>query len=247
MYFSAIRKHIDHFRKFGFAGNLLLINKSGNKNSLNEIKLKNYPYSFFLRNGTSDIPTFYKIFYNKEYNVQLNLNPKVILDLGANVGLASIFFSAKYPQAKIIAVEPEKVNFQLLVKNTESNSNISCLNYGVWNRVTNLEIKAGYDNWGFRTIETDVENDDTIRAISIDKIMADFNLDQIDILKIDIEGSEKELFEKNYEKWLPKTKWIIIELHDEFKKDSSKSFFRALINYDFNLSASGENFICELK
>lgn len=247
MFLNSLRKHFDHYRRFGIAGNLLLLQEKNPDKELILVKLKSYSAPLHLRQGTSDIPTFYKIFYYTEYDIALNIEPKVILDLGANIGLASIYFAEKYPQAKIYAVEPEKSNFELLLKNTKHNSNITCLNYGVWNRVTNLEIKAGYDNWGFRTEEVDHENTDTIRAISIDKIMGDYNLEQIDILKIDIEGSEKELFQKNVEKWLPKTKAIIIELHDQIKKDCSKSIFKALENYNYELSAKGENFICELK
>jgi len=247
MFLNSLRKHFDHYRRFGIAGNKLLLQEKNTSKTLIPVSLKDYSAPIHLRQGTSDIPTFYKIFYFTEYDITLNLEPKIILDLGANIGLASIYYSRKYPQAKIFAVEPEKSNYQLLVKNTAHNPNITCLNYGIWNRVTNLEIKAGYDNWGFRTEEVDYENADTIQAISIDKIMEDYSLKQIDILKIDIEGSEKELFQKNVEKWLPKTKAIIIELHDQIKKDCSKSIFKALENYHYELSAKGENFICELK
>jgi hypothetical protein len=45
-------------------------------------------------------------------------------------------------------------------------------------------------------------------------IFSNYNLEYLDLLKIDIEGGEKQLFESNYENWLPKTKCIIIELHD---------------------------------
>ena len=53
----------------------------------------------------------------------------------------------------------------------------------------------------------------------------------IDILKIDIEGAEKELFMDNYKTWLGKTKVIVIELHDRLDKEISGIFFKAVNNY----------------
>ena len=61
---------------------------------------------------------------------------------------------------------------------------------------------------------------------------------KIDIMKIDIEGSEKELFESNYESWLPKVKTLIIELHDHMRKGA------ALSKYNFSLAVKGEDIVC---
>jgi len=76
--------------------------------------------------------------------------------------------------------------------------------------------------------------------------MKQFNVDHIDILKIDIESSEKELFEENFEKWLPKVKVVIIELHDRMKEGCTRSFFKAMVNYKFTMTHKGENIVCEL-
>lgn len=95
---------------------------------------------------------------------------------------------------------------------------------------------VGLGKWGFIVEEVDYKNEHTVSAISIIDIMKKFNLDHIAILKVDIEGSEKELFESNIEEWLPKTKVIIIELHDRMKSGTSMSFFKALYNYDYSLS-----------
>ena len=73
--------------------------------------------------------------------------------------------------------------------------------------------------------------------------MIEYNFPKIDILKLDIEGSEKELFETNFEDWLPKTKILIIELHDAMKTGCSKSVFNAISKYDFSFSIKGENII----
>ena len=73
--------------------------------------------------------------------------------------------------------------------------------------------------------------------------MSIYKLDYIDILKMDVEGSEKEIFESNYEHWLSKTKCLIIELHDRMRKGSSDSVFAAVSKYNFTKLESGENVV----
>jgi hypothetical protein len=67
----------------------------------------------------------------------------------------------------------------------------------------------------------------------------------IDVLKLDIESSEKELFSQNFEPWLAKTKMIIIELHDSMKAGCAKQFFEAVnkVFPNYDLSIKGENVI----
>lgn len=91
--------------------------------------------------------------------------------------------------------------------------------------------------------EVDFCNEDTVSAISILDIMDFYKIEYIDILKIDIEGSEMELFENNYEGWLSKTKVLIIELHDSKRNGASKSFFKAISNYNFTMIIKEENLI----
>lgn len=75
-------------------------------------------------------------------------------------------------------------------------------------------------------------------------IMEQQGKSQIDLLKLDIEGAELELFAEDYQHWLSNTQILMIELHDWFRKGCSKSFFSALLHYDFSITPKGENFIC---
>jgi hypothetical protein len=65
----------------------------------------------------------------------------------------------------------------------------------------------------------------------------------LDVLKLDIEGSEKEVFEKNVEEWLPRTKMLIVEVHDNMRKGASKALFAAISKYDFTFSMHHENLV----
>ena len=82
-----------------------------------------------------------------------------------------------------------------------------------------------------------------VLTINIDEILNQNNWDIVDIVKIDVEGAEKELFDSNFERWIPRTKCIIIELHDRMKKGCSKSFFKAISKYNFSCELRGENLI----
>lgn len=218
------------------------------KYKLFKLRLPKVKHPIFLRNNSSDVDTFYQIFYYKGYETEFNIDPKVIVDCGANIGLATVWFKNKYPNAKIVSVEPASSNYEMLVKNTEAYDNVSCLKAGIWNKNAILKVvDNGYGEWGFMTEEVETEGPDTINSVSIDGLMEKFGLDHIDLLKIDIEGSEKELFEKNYEKWMPKVKVILIELHDSMKEDCIRTFFKAMVNYKFTMRCKGENIICEMR
>jgi len=71
-----------------------------------------------LRPQTSDIPTFFDIFVKADYaSPNLPRSAATIVDLGANIGLATVFFGARYPGARLLAVEPEPANYKLLLEN----------------------------------------------------------------------------------------------------------------------------------
>lgn len=237
-----------HFQVLGTQGIWLLFKRNIKFLNFFSVLLPKFKYPILLRNSTTDVCVFYQVFLAKSYDIYYGIEPKVIIDCGANIGLTSIYFKNRFPNAKIIAIEPELSNFELLKKNTEKYSNIFCIKSGVWNKSTDLIIKDGSTGkWGFVVKEVNYQSNDTIPAISINEIIDIYNIDQIDILKIDIEGSEKELFETNFENWLRITKVLIIELHDGLKPGASKSFFKAVSKYDFHMSRKNENLIFYFK
>ena len=243
-----IFKRYRHYNKFGIQGLFLLFKIYFNKNKTIEFKHRKFPFPILLRNGTSDILTFRQVFFDEEYKMENLEEPHVIIDCGANVGLSAVYFKNKYPNSTIIAVEPEHSNFELLVKNTSNYKSIHCIEGGIWNKSTNLEIRdIGFGKWGFIIEETDTTTENSIAAYTIDELLTKFKIDKIDILKIDIEGSEKELFSSNFEQWLPKTSMIVVELHDRLKVGCSKALFNALADYNYSLTFRGENLFIHLE
>lgn len=234
-----------YFKRFGLHGILFLFKRYISKKKTIIFSHAQYCYPIFLRNYTSDILTFHDVILNQQYDILYGFEPKVIIDCGANIGLATVYFKNRFPDAKIISIEPEQTNFDLLLKNTREYNDIYCLKCGLWNKPSNLLINdSGSGNWGFMVEESVNDGLGLVSAVTINEIMKKFNIDCIDILKIDIEGSEKEVFESNFDEWLPKTKLLFIELHDKKRKGASKSFFKALVNYNFSMTNKGDMNIC---
>ena len=241
----AINRLLSHLINLGFKDGFKIYFLNPNKNKEYQIHLKCAKYPFYIRGNSSDKLVVDQVFYQKDYDISLDFDPKVILDCGANIGLASIFFKNKYPNSTVISIEPEKDNFSILTKNLMPYNNIYSEKKGLWSESCNLEIIQGEDNlpWSFYVKPTAIKADNTIEAISIFEIIKEYKLKEIDILKIDIEGSEENLFEKNVEEWLPFVKVIIIELHDRFMPLSSRPFFDTLSKNKFSIYFKGENII----
>lgn len=199
---------------------------------------------FLRRNNKSDRITFREILLKKEYDINNTgiIDPRYIIDAGANIGLTSVFFANKYPEAKILSIEPDEGNFRLLTENTRNYINIKPIRSALWHQEEIITtIDKGFGDRGFITEKS--EEQTGLSAISVSGLMKKFSMTHIDILKIDIEGSEKEVFSSHYESWLPLTRCLIIELHDRMKRDCSKTVFKALGKYDFSFSIKGENLV----
>ena len=192
-----------------------------------------------LRKGECDLGTFNQIFLDREYDINLNFEPKIIIDAGANIGLTTLFFSQKFSSATIISIEPETENFKYLQKNTIGFSNVIALNKAIWIKDGSVFLvkSNSYDSHSVSELD---ESIDSVQSIMLSTILENYNVDIVDVLKIDIEGAEREIFSENFQTWLPKIRTLVIELHDRLKPGCSMSLFKALDGYNYSLSIKGE-------
>lgn len=201
----------------------------------NIISVNKYPEVFHFRKGTKDKDIFRHIILDEEYNFKLDFDPKVIIDAGAYTGFSSIYFSTKYKNAKVISIEADGSNYEILLKNISSSyKNIVPINRALWHRSGKLGIhNKNIDHCSVTVGEE--EGDYWIDAISLSDVIRDYELSVIDILKMDIEGAEKEIFEHNSDLWLGLVKVLIIEIHDYKKKGCFESVSKALnrLNFEF--------------
>ncbi|HWI94407.1 MAG TPA: FkbM family methyltransferase [Flavisolibacter sp.] len=210
----------------------------------NNIRISRLRHPFSMRNNIYDYGTFQEVIVKEAYNIALDFNPKYIVDGGGNIGLTAAYFATKFPDATIISFEPDKENFELLKQNTVSYKNVKPVNAGLWNRPAHFTVKdGGLGNNAFTVEEVEQHIPGAVRAWSIADIMHEMNWPHIDLLKLDVEGSEKEIFSNAYESWLPKTRILIVELHDRIKNGCSKAVFSAVSKYDFSFEIAGENLV----
>ena len=203
-----------------------------------------YQSDIYIRDKFADKYTFKQVFLEDQYNFNFPFTPTTMLDGGANIGLASVYFAHRFPNAKIVAVEPSEENYRMILKNTEKFPNVMAKRGGIWNNNKQLAIvdKSAYDN-SFMVTEVEENTPDSLPAFSIHSIMQEQGWTTLDVLKLDIEGSEKEVFEKNVEEWLPRTKMLIVEVHDNMRKGASKALFAAISKYNFTFSMHHENLV----
>lgn len=234
-------RHI--FISFGSRATFFLLISKFKKSPTRNIRIRSIKHPITLSNFREDVTTLFQIFFAKEYEITSDTRIETIIDCGANIGLSAVYFANKYPNAKIIAIEPDSNNFSFLQNNARNYPNVSCLQRAVWPVNTSLEVvDPGRGGWGLQTKRS---SNGKLKSITIEEIMEQYHLPKIDLLKIDIEGAEQELFEYNYDNWLSKTSAIAIELHDFLRPGISHSFYKAIEPYAFKIHTRGENLICQ--
>lgn len=220
-----------HLQKMGVINTLIFITQlfGTSKNSTVFARMKNSPQKIYLRNIASDKQIFQQIFLREELNVNFSTIPSVIVDGGANIGMATLYLKMKYPDANIFAIEPDDSNFQILKRNAKGLTSITCYKNALWYRPAFLEIiNKDAGNESFIVNEVKGNNRiDILKGITLREIMEENKLFTIDLLKLDIEGSETGLFKSDYESWLSKVKNLLVETHNWINPDSEASVMEA--------------------
>ncbi len=173
--------------------------------------------SIYLRTFAGDLDIFYEVFLEKAYRQisPTNSGEKVIVDLGAHVGLAALYFITNDPTARLFCIEPDPENFRLLSVNLApliSRGTARIFNAAAMPEDGEVFIESGLKKYNSK-ITADISGV-TVKAIGINNLVKSACISEINIMKIDIEGAEKLLFSKNTE-WLSLTENIILEFHSE--------------------------------
>jgi FkbM family methyltransferase len=171
---------------------------------------------------------------------------RFIVDAGANIGDETTRFRFFHPDATIVALEPEPGNFRLLERNTQASSQTIALNKGLWSRECRLAIQPGTSNESFKVTEVhDPAAAHDVVATSVPDLMRQFGVAEIDILKLDVEGAEREIFAAQDADWIAKVKVFIFECPDNDAPGTTQVIFDALRRtgrvYDCQLH--GENIV----
>lgn len=239
-----------YFKVAGVGGMVRYVASKGSKKIVRQttqvVHGKGLKAPLYLRIPSSDVLTYWQVFIDQEYALTTSKSPQVIVDAGANVGLASIYFANRFPDAQIFAIEPERSNFEMLLKNVAPYQNIVPIHAALWNENKQISlVDPGLGNSGFMTQDGDDQERDLgqqlhlVNAMTVDQIMTEHAIAKIDILKIDIEGAEEEVFADPVA-WIGKVDSLIVELHERMKPGCSQSFSQATKDFELQWT-KGEN------
>ena len=158
----------------------------------------------FYRSSTSDMSLIYEILlkskFKAEYFFPNQINPKVILDIGGNIGITSIYLASIFPRATIYTFEPLEENFELLKKNITNYKNITAFNIGLGSKNGSFKVYSSDnpENFGGASLYSQGEGNTNksytkCEIKNISDFMSELNLDSVDLIKIDTEGSEHDI------------------------------------------------------
>lgn len=212
----------------------------------------------FYRFGTSDEAVIWQIFGGRDYDLTRlrrfddirqfverrhadGLRP-LIIDAGANIGMSAVFFALTFPTARVVAVEPESGNFDLLRRNTQG-LDIHCLRAALSSETGHAAVQdVGEGAWSFRAERT--LSATGVPCVTVDGLLASYGAAGVYplLVKIDIEGGEQDVFSRNTD-WVARTPVIVTELHDWLlpRQGTAQPFLRCVSALDRDFVYLGED------
>lgn len=176
----------------------------------------------FYRLNLGDIWVIHEVWIAEIYRYPIPKEVKTLVDLGANIGMASLWMAKEYGYSHIIAVEPSEENAALLRKNLLENglnAEIVCAAAGSKDGFTLFAVSISSTNGrvsaGVSPTEITAKDDENIAVPVVSMSTLFQHLPQgveIDTLKVDIEGGEEDLLTGDLS-WLSRVKTIIAEFH----------------------------------
>ncbi len=180
----------------------------------NHIKIK-------IRTNSTDIMQLATVWLAEDYKIpEFEIGESdIIIDIGAHIGLFSLFVSQYCKKGKIYCFEPILENYNLLLENIElnKNKNIFPFNHAVSKNSENIKIYLNSDD-SAHSILSSGKNFVQVKSITLKRIFDDNKINSCDILKLDCEGAEYEIIDSIPNEYLLKINKLIIEYHFATKK-----------------------------
>lgn len=199
-------------------------------------KLKGHPIT--IRRGTTDIDILLDLIAFERYMPEgCNDFDKAVFDLGANIGATTSHFALAFPQAQIIAVELEHSNFNIALRNTSfAGQKVKLIQGAVW-KSDEMVSFAGNKADAF-AVSNEGAAGIKAKAYTMNSLCEKYSISEIDFVKMDIEGAEKQVILEGNTEWLKKVKRIIIEIHSaEYKEPIAQ----ILSKYKFQVSETNKH------
>jgi FkbM family methyltransferase len=185
----------------------------------------------------ADLAIIEEVFGREVYDLRGICGPEVVVDLGAHVGASVLFFAMRFPKARIVAVEPDPVNFAKLRHNVGSMRQVTLVNAAVSERSGTITLySAGrLDGWKSSSTRpaTRWQAPIDVPSMRLDDLLAGAGITDVDLLKIDIEGAEYDVL-KSFA-GLASVRTIVGEVHPDLMNGSAREFVDVLSGFRTDL------------
>lgn len=210
-----------------------------------KLRLKGYSHPLYFRHGSSDLSVIRQVFCHQEYACVVDEPPpRFVVDAGANIGCTSFYLLHRFPDTVVTAIEPDRGNFDLCARNLAPfGDRVRLLKKGLWSEAAGLRVVAGTNGvgeWALEVRPCGPGEAADVEAVGMRDVLAAAPDGRIDLLKVDIEGAERQVF-GDPTGWLDRVRNIVIELHGE---DCERAFADALRGYRYDTRTNGELLLC---
>lgn len=194
------------------------------------IKQPEFPVAVRTRGGSvlrlndrSEITTLWHIYCAEEY--RLPREAQTIVDLGANIGAFALFAAEHCKASRIIAVEPFPSTFarlQQMLQENQLEERIRTVQVAIGSSAgyVRMNAQANGHTYARRVVEHGLSETLEVQAITLASLLDQFDLENVDLLKVDIEGSEYAMVESCPREVLRRCRTIAMEYHDARRRQS---------------------------
>ncbi|MGE0665697.1 MAG: FkbM family methyltransferase [Sphingomonadales bacterium] len=143
---------------------------------------------------------------------------RFIVDAGGYIGLVSILFARRFPDARIICLEPSSENYAIAHRNCAPFPNVTVLNCALGPASGSAVLQdRGTGQWGFTITQAQgAKAMEEVVVVTLPELMDAHGAARVDLLKLDIEGAEFDLFQTAHE-WIDRCEVMITELHEKIR------------------------------
>lgn len=180
---------------------------------LYRVHVRNRRHNLWMRTFSGDMFIFHEVMLGRVYNLPelMAPQPQIIVDLGANIGLTTLFWYGLFGAATYVCVEPNPENLVLLERNVAGlRARVQVIGCAVSNSSGTATFDPTRWSWGGR-LDAESKEGYEVNCKTMDQIMLASGIDHIDLLKVDIESGVEAVFGQN-NKWLAKVGAIVAEL-----------------------------------
>ena len=191
------------------------------------LQVRLYGFDLVLRTGTPDLAVALDSLGEEFASLAGQPDPGgLIIDAGGYIGTAAMKLGAMFPASRVICIEPAAANLALLRDNAGALPNVAILEAALAATEGEVELRdAGSGEWGFSTVAAG-QPLARVAALTIETLLAHAGSDRIFILKLDVEGAEREIF-AHAGAWMDKVDILVAELHEQLAPGATAAFEQA--------------------